>query len=312
MKLNHLFEDKSAIPTRKLGKTGFDVPIISLGGQGSLETQKDEKGNIKIIQRAYELGIRYFDTSPIYNNSELYCGKAMQGWRKNIFLTTKTDFRDRDGSLREIEKSLKRLKTDYIDLWQIHHLDTMAEVNQVTGKNGALKALIEMQEQGVVKHLGITSHSHPPLLVEMMKRHDFDTVLCPVNVGDMSMDPPFIKTTLKEAKKRNVGVIGMKVFAQGFVFHPSAATTAWEPLTYALSQDVATVVVGIDTIAQLEENVAIAKNFQPMDIATQRELERKTKPHVRRACFFRRKFGGYDSQKDLSPPYIINNYDIKK
>jgi len=307
MKLNCLFENKNDIPTRKLGKTGFDVPIVSLGGQGSLETQGNEKKSIEIIQKAYELGIKYFDTSPIYNNSELHCGKAMKGWRNNIFLTTKTDFRDRDGSLREIEKSLKRLKTDYIDLWQIHHLDTMAEVNQVTGKNGALEALLEMQEQGVVKHLGITSHSHPPLLVEMMKRHDFATALCPVNPGDMSMDPPFIKTVLKEAKKRNVGIIGMKIFAQGFIFHPKAATTAWEPLTYALSQDVSTVVLGIDNIAQLEENIAIAKNFRPMDKKIQKELEEKTKPHTRRACFFRRKYGGYDSKDKLSPPYTIIN-----
>lgn len=303
MKLQTICEDKTKIPTRKLGKTGFDVPIISLGGQGSLETRNNEKISIEIIQKAYELGIRYFDSSPIYNNSELYCGKAMEGWRNKIFLTTKTDLRDRDGSLKEIEKSLKRLKTDYIDLWQIHHLDTMAEVDQVTKKNGALEALLEMQEQGVVKHIGITGHSHPPVLVEMMKRHDFDTVLCPVNVGDMSMDPPFIKTVLKEAKKRNVGVVGMKVFAQGYVFHPKASRTAWEPLTYALSQDVSTVIIGIDTIAQLEENIAIAKNFKPMDTKMQRDLERKTKPYTRRACFFRRKYGGYDSREKLSPPY---------
>jgi len=253
------------------------------------------------------LGVNYFDTSPIYNSSEEYCGKAMVGWRDKIFLASKTDKRDRDGSLRELEKSLKRLKTDYLDLWQIHHLDTMDEVNQTTRKSGALEALIEMKEQGVIKHIGVTSHSHPPLLVEMMKRHPFDTVLCPVNPGDMAMDPPFIKTVLKEAKKRNVGVVGMKVFAQGFLFHPKGVTTAWEPITYALSQDISTIVVGIDTIAQLEENIAIAKNFTTMDKKIQRELEEKTKPHKRRACFFRRAYGGYDSKEELDPPYTVNN-----
>ncbi|MBD3408509.1 MAG: aldo/keto reductase [Candidatus Lokiarchaeota archaeon] len=312
MRLNCLFEDKNNdIPTRKLGKTGFDVPIISLGGQGSLESHGDKENCVEIIQKAFDLGIRYMDTSPIYGESENYYGEAMGGWRDKIILATKTDVRDRDGSLKEIEKSLKRLKTDYIDIWQIHHLDTMEEVNRVTGKNGALEALLEMQEEGVVKKLGITGHSYPRVLLEIMKRHPFDTVLCPVNMGDMSMDPPFIKTVLKEAKKDNMGVIGMKVFAQGFVFHPKAATTSWEPLTYALSQDVGTVIVGMDSVEQLEENVAIAKSFRPMDPKIQKELEEKTKPHKRRACFFRREFGGYDSQKKLDPPYIITNHDIK-
>lgn len=310
MKLNCLFENKNDMPKRRLGKTGYQASIFSLGGQGSLESQGDEDNCIEIINRAYELGVNYYDTSPIYKDSEKYYGKAMGGWRDKIFLASKTDIRDRDGSLKEIEKSLKRLNTDYLDLWQIHHLETMSEVDQVTRKNGALEALLEMKEQGVVKHLGITSHTYPELLIEMMKRHPFDTVLCPVNVGDMSMDPPYIKTVLKEAKKRNVGVIGMKVFAQGYAFHPDAATTAWELISYSLSQDVSTIIVGIDTVAQLEENVAIAKNFKPMDKKTQKELEEKTRPHRRRACFFRREFGGYDSKDKLGPPYTIGSNNL--
>lgn len=311
MKLQTLFEAKNDMPKRKLGKTGFHVGIFSLGGQGSLETQGGEKNCIKIIQKAHELGINHFDTSPIYGPSEIYYGKAMDGWRNKISLASKTDKRDRDGSLKEIEKSLKRLKTDYLDLWQIHHLDTMDDVNKVTAKGGALEALLEMQEQGVVKHLGVTSHSHPSLLLEIFKRHDFDTVLCPVNVGDKAMNPSFIDTVLKEANKRGMGIIGMKVFAQGFVFHPRGVTTTWEPLTYSLSQPISTIIVGIDNIAQLEENVAIAKKFKEMDKATMAEIEKKTKPYRRRACFFRREYGGYDSREELDPPYIINNYDIK-
>jgi predicted aldo/keto reductase-like oxidoreductase len=231
----------------------------------------------------------------------------MDGWRDNIFLASKTDIRDKDGSLKEIEKSLKRLKTDYLDLWQIHHLDTIDEVNKVTSKNGALEALIEMKEQGVVKHLGITGHSAPSVLLEIMDRFDFDTVLCPVNVGDMSMKPPFITTVVKEAKEQDMGIIGMKVLAQGFVFHPKASTTTWEPITYALSQDISTIIMGVDSVEQLEENVSIARSFNPMSQKMQTELEKKTKPYRRRACFFRREYGGYDSQKDLSPPYTINN-----
>jgi aryl-alcohol dehydrogenase-like predicted oxidoreductase len=152
-----LTEDKKAqIPTRKLGKTEFDVPILSLGGQGSLESQGNMKNCVKIIRRAYELGVCYCDSSPIYKDSELYYGEALDGIRKKVFLASKSDDRTRDGSLKLIEKSLKRLRTDYLDLWQIHHLDNISDVNQVSRKDGALQAFVEMKEQKVVRFIGFT------------------------------------------------------------------------------------------------------------------------------------------------------------
>lgn len=311
MRLQTLFENKNEdMPKRRLGKTGYDVSLFALGGQGSLESQGNEKNCIEIIQRAYELGVNYFDTSPIYDDSELYYGKALKNFRNKIFLATKTDKRDRDGSLREIEKSLKRLKTDYIDLWQIHHLKNIDEVNKVTNKNGALQALIEMQEQGVVKHLGITSHTHPSTLQEAAKRHPFDTILCPINSGDKSMKDSFINTIVQEANQKNMGIIGMKVFSQGYIFHPQGIVTTWEPISYALSQPVSTIIVGIDTLEQLEENISVVKNFRKLLPKELRKIEEKTKPYIKRACFFRREFGDYDSREKLDDPYIINNYGI--
>ena len=300
---------KSDMPKRKLGKTGTYVSILSLGGQGSLETQGGKHNCVNIIQRAFELGITYADTSPIYGDglSEKYYGEALDGWREKIYLASKTDKRSKDGSLKELEKSLKRMKTDYLNLWQIHHLDTMDDVDKVTSKNGALEALIEMKEQKVVRHLGVTSHAHPSLLLEIFKRYDFDVVLCPINVGDRGMNPSFIDTVVKEANKRDMGIVGMKIFAQRYAFHPKAATTAWELITYALSQPISTIIVGIDSIAQLEENVAIAKNFRPMDADMMKKLENNSKPYTRRICFFRKEYGGYDSQKELEPPYIITS-----
>jgi aryl-alcohol dehydrogenase-like predicted oxidoreductase len=302
MKLDILYEDKNGMPRRKLGKTGFRVPLFSLGGQGALESHGSEKNCIEIIQRAYDLGVRYMDTSPLYDESELFYGQALKGWRNKIFLASKTDIRDRDGSLKEIEKSFKRLKTDYLDLWQIHHVDTMDEVNQITAKGGALDALVEMHDQGVVKNLGVTSHAHPSLLVEMMKRYPFDTILCPVNVGDRTMEHSFIDIAVKEANKRNIGIIGMKVFAQGHVFQPGAVSTTWAALTYAWSQPIDTTIIGIDNIAQLEECVAIAKGFTPMDRDTMKDIETKMKPFRKYSCFFRRELGGYDSKKKLGKP----------
>lgn len=304
MKLLPLYEQRELpIPKRPLGNTGFIVPILSLGGQGSLEQQGGEANCIKIIVRAYELGIRYFDTSPIYGPSEDYYGEAFKEIpRKKSFLATKTDDRTRDGSLKFMEKSLKRLRTDYVDLWQIHHLGSMDELDEATKDGGALEALIQMQEQGVIKNLGITGHEDPKVLIEAMRRHKFDTILCPVNAADKNMASPFIDTAVRSARRRGMGVIGMKVFAQGYVFKKHGVTTAWEALTYAMSQPVSTVIVGIDTIGQLEENVSIAKSFKQLSPGQMNYIESLTKSYTRRACFFRKEFGGYDSKDRLSDP----------
>jgi aryl-alcohol dehydrogenase-like predicted oxidoreductase len=299
-------EAKMPMPKRTLGKTGYKVGLFSLGGQGSLEKQGTEKNCVQIIQRAYELGVNYFDTSPIYGPSEEYYGKAMKGFRNKIFLASKTDDRTRDGSLKIIEKSLKRLKTDYLDLWQLHHLDRMEEVNQITKKGGALEALLEMKEQKVVRHIGFTGHEDPTILVEMSKRHDFDTVLCAINCADKHVKPSFIETMLPQAKKQNLGVIGMKVLAQGYVFDPEKMTTVWEPIHYSLSQDVDMVIMGCDTVAQLEENILIAKAFEPLTKIQMKDIEGRMKGLVRRACFFRKKFGGYDSKNKLGGTYRVS------
>jgi aryl-alcohol dehydrogenase-like predicted oxidoreductase len=289
------------MPKRQLGVTGHNVSIFSLGGQGSLEQQGDKDNCIEIIRRAYDLGVNYFDTSPIYGPSEDYYGEALQGIRDQVFLATKTEKRDYDGSMRNIEESLKRLKTDYVDLWQIHHLESIEEAK--LAKDGALKALIEMKEHGVVKNLGFTGHDHPDALLYMMDAYPFDTVLCPVNAAEVHMEPSFINDVVSEANRRRMGIIGMKIFSQGFIFHPDGITTTWEPIVYALSQNISTIIVGCDTVAQLEENVSIAKAFYKLHYGQQQEIERKTKDYLERSNFFRREFGGYDSQKELDPPY---------
>lgn len=294
-----LLEADVAMPTRRLGRTGYDVSIFSLGGQGALESHGDKKNCVKIIQRAHELGVNYFDTSPIYGDSEDYYGEAIQGFRNKIFLATKTHKRSRDDSLKLIEKSLKRLKTDYIDLWQIHHLSSMDEVDEVSADDGALQALVEMKEQGVVKYLGFTGHEDPKVLTEMSKRFKFDTVLCALNVADKHIKPSFIENFLPKAKQKRLGIIGMKVFAQGFVFHPNGIKSSWEPLNYVLSLPVSTVIVGCDDIGQLEENVAVAKLHRKLSKEEMKQIEKQVQPHTRRAQFFRKKYGGYDSRDKL-------------
>lgn len=305
MRLGIFNEEMSTeLPKRQFGKTGWHTTILGLGGQGSLEEQCKDDSCIKIIRKAIELGVAYVDTSPIYGPSEDYYGEALQGIRDTIFLASKSDQRDRDGALADIDKSLRRLKTDHLDLWQIHHIDEMDEVNQITSRGGALEAFIEMKEQGVVRNIGITGHQDPELLWEMMNRHRFDTVLCPINPADKHMDKSFIEIVIPEAKRQNMGIIGMKVYAQGYIFNKEGITTKWEPINYALSQDISTIIVGCRNIAQLEENIALAKSFKQLSPSEMEEIEKKTKDYVRAAQFFRAEFGGYDSKDELGDPLI--------
>src|SRR5262249_51863049 len=183
-----------------------------------------------------------------------YSGAAPGGRRRAIFLASKTPDRTRDGSLRLLDDTLKRLKTDYLDLWQLHDLRTTEQLNTIFGKGGALEALREAREQGRVKHLGITGHHDPAILLEAMRRFDFDTVLVALNAADVHT-LSFIQTVLPEARKRNMGVIGMKVCAQTRLLGKLSMA---EAMGYVLSlAGVCNVIIGCSSPAEVDENVAI-------------------------------------------------------
>ncbi len=163
----------AAMPTRNLGKTGYKVGIFSLGGQAALEKPNNFDAAVPIIERALDLGVNYIDTSSIYGGpqrwSEQYVGRVMKTRRQDAFLATKTKERTRDGSLRMIEKSLVLLNTDHIDLWQLHDIGLPEDVNAVFAKGGAMEALLEMQQQKVVRFLGVTGHYRPEALIDAVE-----------------------------------------------------------------------------------------------------------------------------------------------
>ncbi|MGC0777068.1 MAG: aldo/keto reductase, partial [Candidatus Acidiferrum sp.] len=153
---------QAAMPTRNLGKTGYKVGIFSLGGQAALEKGDNFDIAVPIIERALDLGVNYIDTSSIYGGperwSEQYVGRVMKTRRQDAFLATKTKERTREGSLRMIDKSLTLLNTDHVDLWQLHDIGLPEDVNAIFGKGGAMEALLQMQDQKVVRFLGVTGH----------------------------------------------------------------------------------------------------------------------------------------------------------
>jgi aryl-alcohol dehydrogenase-like predicted oxidoreductase len=297
-----------AMPTRNLGRTGFQVGLFSLGGQAAIEQPDNEAVAVPIVERALDLGVNYIDTSARYGGdarwSERYVGQVMKRRRAHAFLATKTHDRTRDGSLRLLERSLQLLQTDHVDLWQLHAMSTMGDVEAVCRKGGALEALERARAEGLVRFVGLSGHTDPDVLAAAMRRFQFDCVLMAVNAADPH-HLPFQRELLPLAVEQELGIIGMKIPARGRLLHgfrppppaeqraPVKATRAGtltmkEAMRYVLSLPVSTVIVGVDSVAQLEENVAIARAFVPLGAAQLAALERKVEPVARAALWFRR------------------------
>ena len=296
-----------AMPTRNLGRTGHLVGIFSLGGQASIEQPDNEAVAIPLIERALDLGVNYLDTSARYGGdgrwSERYLGQVMKRRRNEVFLASKTHDRTRDGSLRHLDLSLKLLETDHLDLWQLHNMQTMADVEKVGAKGGALEAFLKAREQGLVRYFGITGHADPEVLMEGIRRFPFDTVLMAFNAADPQHRS--FRQLLAYAVEKEMGIIGMKVPARSRLlksFKPPppekqtgplklvpGTLSMQEAMRYVLSFPFSTVIIGCDTIAQLQENVAIARDFRPFSEAQLATIEAKAKPVAEQSLTFRRK-----------------------
>jgi aryl-alcohol dehydrogenase-like predicted oxidoreductase len=267
------------IPRRPLGRTGYEVTQFALGGEGVLRTNGRLRDAVAVIHRALEQGVNYCDTAPAYASSLDYYGAALGDRRDQVFLASKTHDRTRDGSLRLLDQSLKRLRTDHLDLWQLHDLRTTNDLDMVFARGGALEALVHARSQGLVRFLGLTGHHDPAILLEAMQRFDFDTVLVALNVADICR-LSFAQTVLVEACRRGMGVIGMKVYAAGGLLSSSAHRfTPAEAMGYVLSlPGLSTVVIGCASAAEVDQNVQIARAFRALDPEALRELERRAYP----------------------------------
>jgi uncharacterized protein len=278
----------STMPTRLLGKTGFHVSLLSLGGQATLEDETKHDLALEIIHKALDLGVNYFDTAAAYGHgiSELYIGEVMKTRRSEVFLASKTYDRSYDGSMRSLEKSLKRLQTDHLDLWQLHNIQTNTDVDFILSREGAVKALEHAREQGVVRFTGITGHKDPFVLRRALEQYSFDAILMALNAADKHQ-ASFIDHLLPFAVEKNMGIIGMKVPSRGRIFHEHGIKTMEQAMRYVLTLPVSTIAVGISTIRELEENVQIACSFQPYTPAEMSELEKLTQPYSADALWYR-------------------------
>ena len=292
---------KTKMAVRPLGKTGYMVGIYSLGGQATIETPGKEELSVQIVNRAIDLGINYIDTAASYGrttatiakpeamgHSERNIGQVMKTRRNEVFLASKTNDRTYDGSMRLLENSLKNLQTDHLDLWQIHNLTTaqLSSVDKYFAADGVVKAMEKAREQKMVRFLGITGHESPEILKIMAERFPFDNVLVALNAADKHYDP-FIEKFLPTAISKKMGIVGMKIPARDRIFAHGGIITIKEAMEYVMSLPVSTIIIGLDDIAQLEENIKIAENFKPLTADQMLAIEAKTKPYYKELQFFK-------------------------
>jgi aryl-alcohol dehydrogenase-like predicted oxidoreductase len=296
----------TAMPTNSFGKTGYKVGILSLGGQATIEMEGTEEESEKIVNRAIDLGVNYIDTAAGYGKgrSQKNIGRVMKTRRNEVFLATKTHDRSYDGSMRLLEESLNSLQTDHLDLWQLHNVQRQDQVDKIFADDGALKALIKAREEGTVRYLGITGHYEPMILRDCLERFQFDSILMALNAADVHY-LSFKKYLLPLAQEQGIAIIGMKVATRGRMISTWApppledqpermrtplpgTITIEEALKYNMSLPVSTTIIGVDNVAQIEQNVKIASEFSPLSEAEMEALEYKTLPIVRQGLYFRR------------------------
>ena len=292
-----------ALPTRNLGRTGYRVGLFSLGGQAAIEQPDNEDVAVAIVERALDLGVNYVDTAARYGNgvSQRYIGQVMKRRRRETFLATKTRERSRDAALRQLDESLTSLQTDHVDLWQAHNLSKREEVDELFAPGGTVEAFVQAREQKMVRFLGVTGHADPAVLAEAIRRFPFDNILMALNAADKH-HLSFIDHLLPLALEKHMGIVGMKIPARGRILSSWSpiGDDSWgggtgpgvldmrEAMHYVLSLPVSTIIVGCDSVAQLEENVQLARDFTPLNDTQMAGLVERTAPIHRQALFFHR------------------------
>ncbi|HKJ85430.1 MAG TPA: aldo/keto reductase [Spirochaetia bacterium] len=270
----------SGVPKRPLGSTGEMVSIIGVGGGHVGSGSLSDKEAVHLVQYAIDHGITFMDNAWEYaeGRAESRMGQAIADRRDKVFLMTKVCARDRDGARRQLEDSLRRLRTDLIDLWQFHEVNYGNDPEWIFDPGGAIHAAREALETGKVRFVGFTGHKEPAYHLAMLDQdYPWAALQMPVNVMDASYRS-FVNGVLPEAKQRGIGVIGMKSLGGSGQLVTEAGVAVEDCIGYALSQPIATLVCGMQSIAEVDQNVAIASDFQPMTESELAALVERTRP----------------------------------
>jgi len=260
-----------------LGKTGVEIPALILGGGKHGVTKMDTRTAIEFLHRALDLGLNYIDTATAYGNggSELKIGEVLKTRRSEVFLATKLDQRTKAGAKQELKDSMARLQTDRVDLIQLHAVIDEATLEQILAPDGAYAAVQEAKKAGLIRFIGITGHKDPKVLRRAIEMAEFDTVLVPVGCLETAYGEDFISVLLPETERQGIGVLGMKALGHGLL---EKSPLAPQMIRYALNQPIAGEVIAMNSIQQLESNLALINPFIPLPEGEQRNLVEHVRP----------------------------------
>lgn len=261
------------IPTRVFGKTGVKLTVIAQGG-ARMDLLPDMAAARKYVQHVYDLGINYFDCAHAYwgGKSEQVYGGVLPAFRKDVFITTKSMKRTRAGAEQDLEASLRSLKTDYLDLWQMHDVRTENDVKQIFGPSGALEAFEAAKKAGKCRFFGFTGHYDPEIHLKMLQSYDkWDSVLMPLHAAETSY-LSFEKTVLPVALKMGIGIQAIKIFGKGFLLR---AISPGECLRYVLNLPIHGAICGCGSRGQMEDNIRVAQEFKPLSAEQGAEIQKK-------------------------------------
>jgi predicted aldo/keto reductase-like oxidoreductase len=266
------------VPTRPFGRTGERISLLGLGGW-HLGVPKTDRDAVRLVHAAVDAGITFLDNAWDYNDglSEERMGKAIADRRDRVFLMTKVCTHGRDGkvAMRQLEDSLRRLRTDHLDLWQVHEVVFDDEPARHFARGGVVEALDRAKQQGKVRHVGFTGHKSPALHLAMLAYdYAWDACQLPLNCFDASFRS-FERLVLPELVRRGIAPIGMKSLCGDARGVTARVVSAREALAYACSLPVATVVSGIDSLRILRQNLSVVRGFRPLPVRARDALRRR-------------------------------------
>lgn len=252
-------KDFGGIPKRKLGRTGLEVSILGLGG-ARVGKVLEHRQAIDTIKRCYDLGVTYFDTAAAgaYGISQLRYGIALKGKRDKIVFGTKTRHRTYSHSELDLNQSLANLKTDHIDLYQVHNVMHDEDIEFIFGPRGVMEMIEKAKKDGKIRFVGVTGHMDPRVHKKIIGMYDFDTILMPLSVSDGARKSfSFEHAALPAAIEKKMGVIAMKTTGVGKLFEQRISTLE-ECLNYVWSLPISTAILGCETVEQVEADARIA------------------------------------------------------
>ena len=272
--------DPKGLPTRRLGKTGIDVPVMGFGCGSRWMAVKNDDEALQLLEYALDHGLYYWDTASIYGNdqisSEERIGKILNSHRSQVFLVSKTGDREADEARKAIDRSLERLGTDYIDLMHVHSIESVEDAEQLGEKGKVLEVLHRYRDEGIIKHIGFTGHTTAAGMKRAAELYDFEVMMIALNHQVSTGEEHFEELPVPFAAKKGMGVVAMKLIRPRETVEGLAAA---DLIRYALTLDDFDIVnIGIDSMEVLKANLDLIRDFTPLDEPKMKQIQLALQP----------------------------------